>query len=463
MVDICIVFSYLAILLFVGIYQRSKSTTFHGFARIQGDVKHSKFMLVATIFASSIGGGATFGISEKAFAGNIAYSYGLFLTISIDLLIATFVVPRIVKHYGAETVGDIMSSYYDNTGRFISGAAAIMISLGLLAAQISVSGRIFEYILQLDYIYGVLISYGIILIYTTIGGFRAVLFANQLQFFAILISIPIVAIFGLYQIGFENFINQVPKEKYDIFHDRALLDMTIIVTLGFASMNLFPTFLQRALINNNPDDTRRAIYIKSAILAIFIIFITINGLIASIIFPDQKPALALPILIDHIIPIGIQGIVIVGLLASVMSTADADLNICSVTIVKDIIGSLFEIKNQKRLLLIARIANLLIGSLAILIALSFQSVIDLVIFTAGFWGPVAIIPLLFALFGITIPKKAMIFSSLLGAITFIIWEKYFAHPYSFKGVFIGTVTHLCIFILIYYFNKKSLSRFNQRE
>lgn len=144
MIDIVIVVFYLAALLIIGIIKRSKASNFHSFSRVSSqNVDKNKLILVATIFASSIGGGTTFGIAEKTFVDNASYSYGLILAIPADLAIAYFIIPRIVKHYGAETVGDIMASYYGSIGRYITGFASILVSIGLIAAQISVSGRIF--------------------------------------------------------------------------------------------------------------------------------------------------------------------------------------------------------------------------------------------------------------------------------------------------------------------------------
>lgn len=450
MIDIIIVFSYLILLLFIGIFQRSKQDGFKNFSRATGStIQKSKLILVATIFASTIGGGTTFGIAEKTFADNISYSYGLFLVIPVDLAIAYYIIPRIIKHYGAESVGDIVDVYYGSVGRYIAGLSSILVSVGLVAAQISVSGRIFEYILQINYIYGVILSYGIVVVYTTIGGFRSVLFANQLQFFAILFAIPVISIFGIYELGISNFIESIPHEKVSLFNNEDLLTTTISAALGFAVMNMFPTFIQRALINKNNVSTSKAIYIKSIIYAFFLVFITINGLLAFSIFPNAKASLALPQLIDHIIPVGIQGFVVVGLLAAVMSTADSDLNITSITLVKDFLKPIFKISQQNRMLFFARIINVLIGSLAIIIALCFDRVADLVIFIAGFWGPVILTPLIFALFNIVISKKAFAISCLAGVIGFIGWETIFSTSINFKGVFVGTVINLVCFMLFY--------------
>jgi solute:Na+ symporter, SSS family len=447
-IDLSIVAFYLISLLLIGIYTRSRKSGFKAFASVKGkDYTHSKLILVATIFASTIGGGTTFGISEKAFATNIAHSYGLVLAIPIDIIIAIYIIPRLIKHYGTETIGDIMFSYYGKVGRAIGGFSAILVSIGLVAAQISVSARIFECILQIDYIKGVIISYGIIIIYTTVGGFRSVLFTNQIQFFAMLIAIPIISIFGLYQIGISEFIQKIPPEKFIILGNDDLIKTTISAFLGCAVMNMFPTFIQRALIDKDSSQTTKAIYLKSVLYAIFLIFITINGLIAFILYPEIKPSLALPYLIDHIIPVGVQGVVIAGLLAAVMSTADSDLNITSITLVKDFFKPIFNLSNQGKMLIIARITNIIIGSLAIFIALRFNSVVDLVIFIAGFWGPIILVPLIFGLYDITIPKFALIFTCFSGGTSFLLWEYFMAATNNLKSVFVGTLMSFIVFMI----------------
>jgi hypothetical protein len=210
---------------------------------------------------------------------------------------------------------------------------------------------------------------------------------------------------------------------------------------------MFPTFIQRALIDKDSSQTTKAIYLKSVLYAIFLIFITINGLIAFILYPEIKPSLALPYLIDHIIPVGVQGVVIAGLLAAVMSTADSDLNISSITLVKDFFKPIFNLSNQGKMLIIARITNIVIGSLAIFIALRFNSVVDLVIFIAGFWGPIILVPLIFGLYDITIPKFALIFTCFSGGTSFLLWEYFMAATNNLKSVFVGTLMSFIVFMI----------------
>ncbi|MCZ6884025.1 MAG: sodium:solute symporter family protein, partial [Rickettsia endosymbiont of Ixodes ricinus] len=128
---------------------------------------------------------------------------------------------------------------------------------------------------------------------------------------------------------------------------------------------------------------------------------------------------------------------------------DSDLNVTFIGIVKDIMTPIFTVEKQRKLVLIARIINVIIGSFAIIVALKFSNVIDLVVFFTGFWGPVILVPLITTLFGIKVDQRIMVLSSLGGAATFLIWEYYslYLKYFNLKGVLIGTITSLIIFIL----------------
>lgn len=448
MIDVVIVVLYLIAIPVIGILNRRKLSNFQSLTSISKKLQGNKLLLIATIFASTIGGGTTFGVSEKAFADNIAHAYGLILVIPIDLAIAAFILPKLIRHYQSETIGDIMSCYYGSAGRLIGGISAILVSTGLLAAQISVSGRIFEYILEIDYFYGVIISYSIIIIYTTIGGLQSIIFANQLQFFAIIFAIPVISIVGVMDLGMEQLIKYFPLEKVSFSHDPDLLPTTISLACSFAVVNLLPTFIQRALINQDSAVTKRAIYIKSAIYLIFLLFVTLNGILAFIYYPNVKASLALPYLINQIIPAGLQGLVVVGLLAAVMSTADSDLNIISISLTKDVIQPALEVK-PAYMAIIARLANIIVGILAIIIALNFVKIVDLVIFISGFWAPITLVPLVLSLYDITISRMGYYISVLSGVGAFLMWHALFESTTSLKAGFIGALANLVIYLLFY--------------
>lgn len=445
MIDNVIVLIYLISILCIGLYYRSRAKSLKSYGSMNSSGHTSTLLLVATIFATAVGGGTIFGISEKAFANNIVYSYALILTVPVDILIGIYLVPRITKHYGAVSMGDIMEKFYGKQGRIIVGIGAVLISVGYLAAQVNVSGRIFQYILDIDRTEGVILSYVIVIIYTTIGGLSSVVFANLIQFLAMIATLPIITFVGLYYVGIQNFIVAVPLEKYDITQFD-ILKSTILISLSFSVMGFYPSFIQRTLMSKDSKSITNAILIKSTIYVFFLICVTINGLLAFVMDNTQSASLAIPYMIDNIIPIGIKGFVVVGLLSAVMSTADSDLNIASISIVKDIFVPLSHSSDQEKLILYARIVTVVIGSLSILLALRFHSVVDLVIFAAGFWAPMVLVPFVAALFDIVVSKKDFIITSLIGIVSFILWE-YFSVIPELKGVFVGTMCSAIYFCI----------------
>nr|MBP7190636.1 sodium:solute symporter family protein [Rickettsiaceae bacterium] len=439
---------YLIVTLIVGIYYRSKSSSFHGYGEFSSkssEVTPSVFVLMATIFATAVGGGTIFGLAEKSFSNDLSLACGLILTIPIDIIIAFYIVPKLTLHYGAVSTGDVMGKFYGESGRIIAGVGALLASLGYVAAQINVSGRIFEHILGFERNYGVIFSYMVVVTYTAIGGLRSVVFTNILQFLTMVAAIPMITIIGTYKIGLGPLIHSIDTKYYTEFDFHTICNI-IAAALSFSVMGFYPSFIQRALMNKDSRNIKPAIIIKSFIYAFFIMCVTINGLLAFVIDSKQSSSMAIPNMIDTIIPIGFRGVVVIGLLAAVTSTASSDLNVASISIINDIFRPLSHIKRQTLLLLLVKLNTLFIGFGSIFLALKFNHVLDLIVFSGGFWAPMVAVPMVAGVFGFIIEKWKFIISSCVGISSFFLWEYMAIYP-PLKGVFVGTIVNLFCFII----------------
>lgn len=446
--DHLIISSYFIITALVGLKYRSKSNNLDSFTNLGSDFNNNKLILTATIFASAVGGGTTFGISEKSYISNLSFAYALILTIPIDILIAKFLVPKLVEYKNFSSPGEILGKYYGKNARVITGISSFLISIGYLSVQISVSGRIFSYIIGIDYIYAVLCSYLLVIFYTSLGGFRAVVVNNLFQFFAMIIAIPALSILCINFLGIEYIISNIDSSKYDIINNNQLFWETIFASLTFSVMGLHPSFIQRIISGSSSSPIKNAIYIKTVIYFFFIICIGFNGLISTLIDSSLNANHALLILIDIVIPAGLKGLVIVGLLASVMSTADSDLNTSSICFVNDFLKPLFNY-HSKHMILLTKIFTIIIGSSVILIVLKFDNIIDIIIFSAGFWAPVSLIPMIYVLRGYKINNRNYYLSIILGILSFSIIElKIITCPIN--GAFIGCLASY----LTYFFSNK---------
>lgn len=458
MIDQIIVFCYLIIVLIVGLYFRSKGNNFDIYGKVQGKLRGNILILMSTIFATSVGGGTIIGLGETIFTHDLAYVYGLLLAIPIDILLAVYIAPRLSLHYGKETVGDIMEFYYGSIGRYIGGISAVVISLGFIAMQINICASIFQYILKIDNVKTVILSYLIITIYTTIGGLKSVLFTNLLQFFMVVLTIPIITFAGINYLSWPVFIDSLPIYKILPSEDNNLIFDSIAALLSFSVMSFYPSLIQRYLINQEASKTKKAVYIKSIVYAILLIFITLNSLISYELYGNKLSKNAIFHLINDILPKGLIGLVIIGLLSAAMSTADADLNITALTLTKDLLKPIFNIKNGKIMLLIVRLSNISLGIFTVYLALSFNNVVDLLIFISGFWAPIILVPLLFSLYAITIKPKNFVITSLSGSFGFILWQIFVFknNHHGLKPVFVGTVFSLLTFLLMLHKEKGAI-------
>jgi SSS family solute:Na+ symporter len=264
------------------------------------------------------------------------------------------------------------------------------------------------------------VSYSIVIIYTSFGGLKSVITNNILQFFTMIIAIPALTIFGIREIGFDHFIDNVPVSKYSLSDNKLLWD-TIWLTLSFSVMGCYPTLIQRALLNKNSTYMTSAMVIKSIVYVFFIICIALNGLIALQIMPGALGNEALQYTINTIMPNGLKGLVVIGFLAATMSTADTDLNVASVSSAQDIFKPLFKMSNQDNLLFFARVASVAIGGISILISITFDSIVDIVLTVAGLWAPIMLVPFLSVVFNKTISQRGLVVSIISGMIGLILW------------------------------------------
>src|SRR6476619_3956532 len=295
MLDQIIIFSYLVILLFIGLYTRSRGLDIKSYGKIDASIQGSVLFLLTTVFTNSVGGGTVIGLSERVVTENLSYVYAMMLTILVDIVVASFILPKIAKHYGVISIGDIVEKHYGKFGIILSGFSTRLVSFGYIAVQISASSKIFEYVLQVNYAEGVVLSYLIVITYTAIGGLRSIIFTDFVQFIAVVLFIPIIAIVGLYKLGVPDFVASIPSTKYSI---RQLLPDTVLLFISFSFMGIHPGFIQRSFMTKNYRYTQKAIFNKSVVYFIFLIFIALNGLLAYIYKQNNYTSLSLLSLID---------------------------------------------------------------------------------------------------------------------------------------------------------------------
>lgn len=448
MIDISIIILYLGLTLLIGFLSGTKVHNMRDFA-----ISHRNYptsVIVATISATLIGGFATFGIIERVYSQGIIY---LFVAFGIPInffLVSKYLLPRMKVLEKSMSVGEMMGHYYGKSGQIITGIFAAVVSIGEVAAQVSAIGLIISTFLGTTFLMGVIIGCGIVIFYSSFGGIKSVVSTDVLQFAILIIGIPLIFNLSLHKTGgLENLFDLIPRDYFSLKPKSESIMKPL--TMLFAVLLTFfePVFVQRFLLSKNTEQAVKAAKITSLISFPFFIIVAFIGLIAVANMPNSDPHTILPTMINTYLPVSVRGFVIAGLLSVLMSTADSNLNITTVSIMKDVIEKIRE-KNISpgREIYIARILNLLIGTITVIIAITYKSLVDIIITSFSFWVSTILIPFMFAIFGKKLPKTIFLISVSTGGFTTLGWNIWFSNIYGFDGLIPGMFTNLSVTLIL---------------
>ncbi len=94
--------------------------------------------------------------------------------------------------------------------------------------------------------------------------------------------------------------------------------------------------------------------------------------------------------------VGFKGLLAIGIMAMVMSTADSSINAGAVVATNDLVQPYLKPKNP---LLLTRLFAVLIGSLGLLLTFCIQDLLQLILLTGSLYMPIITVPFLLAIFG----------------------------------------------------------------
>lgn len=167
--------------------------------------------------------------------------------------------------------------------------------------------------------------------------------------------------------GHKGIVNSLPKDMINFSLNKG----NIWLFLGLAFYSLLPAssgvYMQRYLMCRNSMQLTYSINAVAIISLFFIDIVCLIGLILKIKEPDIDSHIVFIYFIANHVAFGFKGLIVSGLLAVIMSTADSWLNNTSVLFTHDIIRKIVHL-TERQALLIARIFTFIIGILAICIA-----------------------------------------------------------------------------------------------
>jgi SSS family solute:Na+ symporter len=324
-------------------------------------------------------------------------------------LAAVLVVPRIKRldeKFGMLTFPDFLRHKF---GERIALPAAIISAVGYLGftgAQVLAGAKLAAGTVFTNPPFGLeplqfslYIMTGVVLIYTVLGGIKAVIYTDTIQWIILLSGLLFLGLpFAYFEIGGREALQQLPAEFFTLTNisvAQFINWFVTIVPIWFIAMTLY----QRIYASKSVKDAKKAWFIAGLFEYPVIAFIGVTlGMMARVRFPGAEPEMGLPMLIKAALPIGVTGVVIASYFSAIMSTADSCLIASSGNIVNDIMERYSAKKmSPKKLIHLSQIVTLIIGGLTLIIASSFQTVLEIILHAYSFMVAGLFVPTIAAL------------------------------------------------------------------
>ncbi|MBR5222634.1 MAG: sodium/proline symporter [Clostridia bacterium] len=445
-----------------------------------GGRKLGPFVTAMSAEASDMSGWLLMGLPAVALMCGLPEATWTAVGLAIGTYINWLIVAKRLRVYtqrvDAFTLPDFFSKRFGDKKHIISTIAAVIIVVFFIpytASGFAACGKLFASLFGMDYVTAMILSAIVIMVYCTLGGFLAASTTDFIQ--SIVMTIALFIVVGLGEgvlHGFGNvFANVSSLNGYlDVFkgfdvasgttmsYGALPVASTLAWGLGYFGM---PHILLRfmAIEDENKLKTSRrvaSIWVVISMAVAVLIGVVGYGLMKEGIVPTYESASAAETIIVDIskflskfgvIPAFTAGIILAGILASTMSTADSQLLAAASSISQNLVQETFGVKlSEKKSVWLARISVIIISIIAIFLALDPKSsVFQIVSFAwAGFgaaFGPVV----LFALFWKRTTKWGAFAGMLSGGAMVFFWK--FVIRANFKGTVLDFYELLPAFIV----------------
>ena len=313
------------------------------------------------------------------------------------------------------TIPDFLQNRFHSKSNVLRVFSALFILIFFTvytSSMFAAGAKLFDYIFNMGYLPALILSVVVVTLYTFLGGFKAVCWTDLFQGLLMFAAIIVVALFmynGLSGVNFEW--SQLGGFSMGTSAGFGIMGIVSAIAWGLGYFGQ-PHILTRFMAIRSSKEIKPARRIAMVWVVISLALAVIIGMLAN---PFLKQLLAsgqlgsgildangmladsekvFMVLVQHMFPTVIAGVLLAAVLAAIMSTADSQLLVASSSFSSDIYNTLFN-KNasEKTLLNVSRVTIVVIAVIACLLAVNpDSSVFEIVAHAwAGFgaaFGPI---------------------------------------------------------------------------
>ena len=412
-----------------------------------------------SLYATNTSSISYMAIPAKAFETNWQYLANNLITVLGLMFVATWIVP-LLRRLDLVSVFSYLETRFHPAIRMLASALCILMQVGSrMSVVLFLPALAIATITGIDVVWSVLIMGVCTIVYTAMGGMRAVIWTDFLQAFVLMGGALFAIGYVVFALGGDVvYATAMANDKVKLLDFS--FDLTKATVWGFIFLVLFDVVLtfpkdqvlmQRTLATKSDRDAGRSIWIFAAItIPGGFVFYSIGT--ALFVYYKANPErldplmpidATFPLFIAAELPMGITGLIIAGILAAAMSTLSSIINSVATLLSVDFYDRLARNPTQRNSMRFAEWMSVVIGLVGIALALllsryDIHSLLDVTIELSGLLGGGFAGAYTLGMFTrrANSPGVAIGIASAI-VVTLFAWSMDLVHPYFYLGISIA--------------------------
>ena len=286
-------------------------------------------------------------------------------------------------------------------------------------------GVVSESLLGIDARLGILLGGLALTIYVVRGGIKSVTTTDVLQFLVLLVLLPVLAATALEQAGgIKAVLTHIPPAQCALWHHPKFSYYSVLF-LFIAVFNvevIDPALIQRMLMAKSTAQLRQMFLTLAGLFTVLFLLFMLLGTTGHQLYPTLSAAEIIPHMIKTLLPVGLRGLMMAGIIAVVMASADSYLHAAGLTLVHDVLQPICAYRavkiNEMRWV---RYTTLLAGLFIIGLGLMHsEDLYDLIFTHLEFAAPLLVFPFFAGVLGLKPAPRAFYASAVVTLTTFVV-------------------------------------------
>ena len=411
-----------------------------------GGRRMNRFVVALSAVSSGRSSWLVLGLSGMAYTMGAGAVWAVVGYITVEFFQFIYLGPKLRRYsekYGSITLLDYFESRFNDTKHVIRITGAVIITFFLtayVAAQFNAGAKALGTALDLPLIPALVLTALLIIIYMAMGGFIAVAYNDVVRAVIMMAGLLILPATCLFKMGGFGVLTETLRSLNPAYVDPFSLGAGVIT--GFIGIGLGspgqPHIVVRYMSIKDPEELKYSGVFGTVWNILMAWGALFTGLAGRALFPeisslpDKNPEMIYLVLSSRYFGPVLYGLLVGGIFAAILSTADSQLLVVSSTFVRDVYGRIMGRSNNAGKggeLGLSRIIVVVSGIAAMVLAYAAKDLIFwLVLFAWAGLGASFGTCLIFSLFWKRTHKYAVVSGMITGTLVTIIWKLFLKEP-----------------------------------